>query len=685
MPSSEGIFQPETRHAEPLAADVSHAHASGFGRLERIFEVTSSPMPSCWADIAEGRLEASTYGAWLVGSTLAPGLSWKSGLAADVINPNVKTLADLPFNIAERFPERAILRHSVGDAFLNTSGHDFLEHIRDLSLGLGELGLAAGDRVAVIAESRPEWCITDLAVLTAGDVTVPVYPTLTSGQVRYILNDCAAKVAVVSNRVQVEKIAAVRGQLSGIATIVVMDADGEAWPEGVMTLADVVTRGHQRFITGAAEARLFKERATAIARDAVATIIYTSGTTGDPKGVMLTHENVLSNVEAAVGVLGVSDEDVALSFLPLSHAFERMVLYLYLYAGATVVFAESPETLARDMVKVRPTLMTAVPRVFEKLYGRIHEKVAHAPSIRQAIFRWAVDVGRRRSAAVRNGRPVGALLALQDRLADTLVFHKIREATGGRLRVLVSGSAPLPRTIAEFFDAIGLTIIEGYGLTEASPALTVNPLDRPKFGTVGRALPQVELRVGEDGEILARGPNVMRGYYNRPETTRAVLEADGWLHTGDIGTLDREGYLTITDRKKDLIITSSGKSIAPQPIENALRRHALIAEAILLGDRRTFIAALLVPDFPALERQLAAVGGTRDALVARADVVALFQAAVDAVNATLAPFETIKRFALLPSEFTIAGGEFTPTMKVKRRVVEERWRAVIETLYEERT
>jgi long-chain acyl-CoA synthetase len=478
-------------------------------------------MPSCWADTAESSTHPCARAVV------------EERLATDVIDPNVKTLADLPFNIAERFPARAILRHSVGDAFLNTSGYDFLEHVRDLSVGLRELGLAAGDRVAVIAESRPEWCITDLAVLTAGGVTVPVYPTLTSGQVRYILNDCAAKVAVVSNRAQVDNIAAIRTQLSAFATVVVMDVDGQPWPDGVLTLADVATRGHERFITGNAEARLFKERVTAIARDAVATIIYTSGTTGEPKGVMLTHENLLSNVEAAVGALGVTDDDVALSFLPLSHAFERMVVYLYLYAGATVVFAESPETLARDMVKVQPTLMTTVPRVLEKLNTRIHETVAKSPAVRRALFRWAVGVGRRRSAAVRTGRAVGTLLALQDRLADTLVFHKIREATGGRLRVLVSGSAPLPRTLAEFFDAIGLTIIEGYGLTEASPALTVNPLDRPKFGTVGRALPGVEVRVAEDGEVFARGPNIMRGYYNDAEATKAVLDADSWLHTGD--------------------------------------------------------------------------------------------------------------------------------------------------------
>jgi long-chain acyl-CoA synthetase len=465
-----------------------------------------------------------------------------------------------------------------------------------------------------------------------------------------------------------------------------MDTDGRSWPEGVTTVADVAACGRKHLDSNAAAGHFFEERATAIARDALATIIYTSGTTGEPKGVMLTHGNLLSNVEAAVEVFGVTSEDVALSFLPLSHAFERMVLYMYLYAGASVAFAESPETLARDLVNLRPTLMTAVPRVFEKLHSRIQETMAQASAIRQSIFRWAVAVGLRRSAAVRRGRQVGTLLAVQDRLADKLVFRKMRERTGGRLRVLVSGSAPLPRTIAEFFDAIGLTIFEGYGLTEASPVLTVNPLDQPKCGTVGRALPGVELRIAHDGEILARGPNIMRGYYNNPDATRAVLEPDGWLHTGDIGTLDADGYLTITDRKDDLILTSVGKRVAPQSIEIELRRHALIAEAVLVGDRRKFIAALLVPDFRALQRRLATLdrpSGTRDTLVARTDVLALFQEAVDAVNATLAPFERIKRFALIPSEFTIAGGEVTPTMKVKRRVVEERWRAVIEKLYEE--
>jgi long-chain acyl-CoA synthetase len=599
---------------------------------------------------------------------------------------SVKTLADLPLEIAERFQHRAILRRCRSDGVADITGGELFQQVRDVSLGLCAFGLDTGDRVAVIAESRPEWCVADLAVLAAGAVTVPVYPTLTAGQVHGILSDCGATIAVASNRTQADKVAAMLAGRRRLRTVVVMDSDGGSWPEGMTTLTDVAACGREHLASDAAAGHLFEDRVAAIAPDAVATIIYTSGTTGEPKGVMLTHGNVLSNVEAALSVFRVTSEDVALSFLPLSHAFERMVVYMYLCAGTTVAFAESSDTLARDLVTIRPTLMTAVPRVFEKLHARVHETAAKGSVLDRAMFRWAVGVGLRRSAAVRSGRQVGQLLGLQDRLADGIVFRKLRERTGGRLRLLVSGSAPLSRTIAEFFDAIGLTIFEGYGLTEASPVLTVNPLDRPKFGTVGRALPGVEVRIADDGEILARGSNIMQGYYHNPDATRAVLEPNGWLHTGDIGTLDAEGYLTITDRKEDLILTSVGKRVAPQTIERELRRHTLVAEAVLVGDRRKFVAALIVPDFAALQRRLTALGrpsATRDALVLRPDVIALFQEAVDAVNAERAPFERVKRFALLPTEFSIESGEVTPTMKVKRRVVEERWRPVIEKLYED--
>lgn len=596
----------------------------------------------------------------------------------------VRTLADLAGHSVRRFPDRPIVRQCRGDTVVDTVGQTFSAWVRDLSLGLQALGLDAGDRVAIVGDGSPAWCATDLAVLATGGVTVPVYPTLTSAQTAHILNDSGARLAVVSNRVQVEKLTGRGARLPALATIAVMEADGAPWPENVVTLTDVAARGRQRLMARPNGARRFDDGVEGLDDQALATIIYTSGTTGEPKGVMLTHANLLSNVTAAVDLLRVTPDDVALSFLPISHAFERMAVYTYLYAGAVLTFAESMNTLARDMRAVRPTVMTAVPRVFEKLRARIEDSVAQASPPRRALVRWAFSAGARRSTLVRRGQAVGPTLALQDRLADRLVFGRIRAATGGRLRVLVSGGAPLPRLLAEFFDAVGLTIIEGYGLTEAAPVLTVNPIDRPKFGTVGRALPGVELRIAADGEVLARGPNVMRGYYNKPDATHAVLDSEGWLHTGDIGTIDDEGYLTIVDRQKDLLITAGGKHVAPQPVEDEIRRHPLVAEAVLIGDRRPFIAALVVPDFPALERHLAArrlAGAAHDALVCRPDVIALYQPIVDAVNATRAPFETVKRFALIPAAFTIEGGELTPTLKVKRRVVEQRWAATIDALY----
>jgi long-chain acyl-CoA synthetase len=464
-----------------------------------------------------------------------------------------------------------------------------------------------------------------------------------------------------------------------------MDADGQPWPEGVMTLADVEARGHSRLITGTAEGRLFKERAAAIARDALATIIYTSGTTGEPKGVMLTHGSLSANMRAATLVLDVDHEDVALSFLPLSHSFERMAAYVYLFAGVTMVFAESFDTVGRDIVTVRPTIITGVPRAYEKMQARVMEKGQAASPAKAALFRWAIRAGIAKSAATLRGRAVGPVTALKASIADKLVFTKIRAGLGGRIRFVVSGSAPLAVDTAEFFQAVGLPVIEGYGLTETAPILTVNPPAAPRVGTVGKAVSGVELRIASDGEILARGPNVMKGYHNKPEATADAVK-DGWFHTGDIGHLDQDGYLTITDRKKDLLVTSGGKKIAPQPIEATLKRNPLVGEAILLGDRRKYAAALIVPDFAALERRLKELGrppGDRDALVTRPDVIALYQEIVDALNRELSQFERVKRIVLIPAQFSIETGELTPTLKVKRKVVEERWRDAIEGLYTE--
>jgi long-chain acyl-CoA synthetase len=429
--------------------------------------------------------------------------------------------------------------------------------------------------------------------------------------------------------------------------------------------------------------RQFKEGARAVRPDALATIIYTSGTTGEPKGVMLTHSALVSNLIAGARVLDVSEQDVGLSFLPLSHAFERMVSWIYLLCGVHTVFAESFETIGRDIGLVRPTVITGVPRVYEKLKARIMEKGTGGSAARAALFRWAVAAGVRTAQATLRGRTAAAFDRMQGRLADRLVFRRVREGLGGRLRYLVSGSAPLGADTAEFFAAIGLPIVEGYGLTETAPILAVNPPGAQRVGTVGRSLPGVELRIASDGEILARGPNVMTGYYKKPEATAEVLK-DGWFHTGDVGTIDEAGYLSITDRKKDLLVTSGGKKIAPQPIEATLQRSPLVAEAVVLGEGRKYAAALLVPDFAALETRLRSLGrppASREELVTRADVLGLYQEIVDALNGELSPYERIKRIALLPAEFTIESGELTPTLKVKRKVVEQKWRAEIEKIY----
>jgi long-chain acyl-CoA synthetase len=605
--------------------------------------------------------------------------------AAESVEPDVSvaTIADLPFHVMGRVPKPMAVARCTSRGLEGMSSKEIFERIRDASLGWGALGIGAGDRVAIVSESRPEWLMADLAILAAGGVTVPVYPTLSSLQVRYILDDCGAKAALVSTREQLVKIQKVRHELPNLGVVILMDGWLASDSPSTISFDDLLARGHQRMTAEWGAAREFREAARRVQPDALATIIYTSGTTGEPKGVMLSHANLVSNMRAGAVALQLSQSDVALSFLPLSHAFERMVAYIYLFAGVTLAFAESFDTIARDIIAVRPTLMTGVPRVFEKLQSRIMEKGLAESGVKNAIFRWAVGAGSARGHAELRGRRPGLIKSIQAALADRLVFARIRANLGDRVRYLVSGSAPLEASVAEFFQGIGLPIIEGYGLTETSPILTVNPPDAPRVGTVGRALPGVELRIAEDGEILARGPNLMSGYCNKPEATAEAVR-DGWFHTGDIGTLDENGYLRITDRKKDLLVTSGGKKIAPQPIEGVLKRNPLVSEAVLLGDRRKYAAALIVPNFAALERRLKELGrppASRADLAGRADVLGLYQEIVDGLNRELSQFERIKKITILPAEFSIESGELTPTLKVKRKVVEEKYREQIEGLY----
>jgi len=590
-----------------------------------------------------------------------------------------RNLADLFYASVDTYDKARHLLYKKDGAWTGISSAEFRRAVEELSSGLRAVGVEAGDRVAILSENRPEWAFADLATLAAGAVDVPIYPNSTPAQVLHILKDSGAKAVFVSSAAQAAKVAEVRPQLPALLHVIRMD---DAGPGGT-TLAGVREKGRPAL---AADPEAVRRRAASLGPDDLATIIYTSGTTGEPKGVMLSHGNIASNVAAAAAVFPVfGPDDLALSFLPLCHIFERMAgHYLMLSRGVTVAYAESVEAVPANMTEVRPTVVFSVPRLYEKMHARIQEKVAGDPPVRQRIFRWGLRVGQESFRhRVAKTRPPAAL-RLRRALAERLVFAKIKKRVGGRLRVFVSGGAPLSRELAEFFGAVGLLILEGYGLTETSPVITVNRPEDFRPGTVGPPVEGVEVKIAPDGEILTRGPHVMKGYYKKPEATAEAIDGQGWFHTGDVGVLE-DGFLTITDRKKDIIVTSGGKNIAPQPIEGALKRSPLIADAVMIGNKRNFAAALVVPKFDALEKWAAARGISfrdREDLVHRPEIVAHYEQAVKEATDGLARFEQIKKIALLPREFSLEGGELTPTLKVKRRVVEQKYKDMIDRMYE---
>jgi long-chain acyl-CoA synthetase len=590
-----------------------------------------------------------------------------------------RNLVDLFYASVDTHDKARHLLYKKEGAWRAISSAEYRRAVEDLSLGLRALGVEAGDRVAILSENRPEWAFVDLATLAAGAVDVPIYPSSTPAQVLYILKDSGAKAVFVSSAAQAAKVAEIRAQLPALLHVIRM---GDGAP-GEPTLAEVREKGRPALV---ADPGAVRQRSASLGPDDLATIIYTSGTTGEPKGVMLSHGNIVSNVAAAAAVFPVfGPDDLALSFLPLCHIFERMAgHYLMLARGVTVAYAESVEAVPANMAEVRPTVMFSVPRLYEKMHARIQERVAGEAPLRQRIFRWGLRVGlesfRHRVAKT----PPPASLRLRRAVAERLVFAKIKKRTGGRLRVFVSGGAPLSRELAEFFGAVGLLILEGYGLTETSPVITVNRPGDFRPGTVGPPVEGVEVRIAPDGEILTRGPHVMKGYYKKPGATAEAIDEGGWFHTGDVGFLE-DGFLTITDRKKDIIVTSGGKNIAPQPIEGALKLSPLIADAVMIGNKRNFASALVVPKFDALEKWAAARGISfrdREDLVRRPEIVAHYEQAVREATGGLSRFEQIKKIALLPREFSLEGGELTPTLKVKRRVVEQKYKDMIDRLYE---
>jgi long-chain acyl-CoA synthetase len=563
------------------------------------------------------------------------------------------------------------------DRWESISSTEFLRRVAGLSTAFVELGVKPGDRVGLFSANRPEWHTADFAITGSGAVTVPVYFNESPDRMTYILNHCEAKVVFVAGEAQLQKLLACRPQLPTLEQIVVADG-GSSLPADCLAYETLIASA------GGADVASYRMRASQVLPGQLASLIYTSGTTGEPKGVMLTHTNFCSNVSDSQADFKIdSQTDIAVSFLPLAHVYGRTLDYYYIFHGIAVAYVDVVEMLSQALLDLHPTILAAVPRVFEKIFARVMEQGSKNTGAKRRIFDWAMSIAKK-SAPWRCGiQPAGLATKIQWSLADRLVYSKIRTGTGGRLRVVFSGGAPLSKDLTEFFWAIGVPIYQGYGLTETSPVLTSNfPVNRP--GSSGKPIVNVQIRIAEDGEILAKGPCVMQGYYKSPESTREVLTEDGWFRTGDIGYLDKDNYLFITDRKKDLIKTAAGKFVAPQPIENALKTSACILNAMVVGDRRKFIVALIVPNPGTVSARAAERGikfASNEEMAAHPWVHALIDGEVKRLTAHLAQYESIKRFALLPSDFTFDDGTLTFTLKLKRRVVERNYHDIIENLY----
>ena len=595
--------------------------------------------------------------------------------------PAPGTLTRLFFDAVSKFNRPDALQVKVAGAYKPISHGEVADRVRHAARGLASLGVRRGDRVAILSENRPEWAIADFACLTAGLTDVPIYPTLPADQIAYILKDSGAVAIFVSTKIQAEKVREIRAQLPALKTVIGFDDI----PGLVnMSIAELEKRGAEGETSQSIAT--YKEDALTVKPDDLATLIYTSGTTGEPKGVMLTHDNIYSNVEASRKAIPFEGRDVGLSFLPLSHIFERMAGHYMMFAtGTSIAYAESIDTVAANMGEVRPTLVLSVPRLYEKMYARILETALTGGFLKKKIFFWARGVAERWANEKLAGKEPAGLLAWQYAIAQKLVFSKLKTRTGGRLRYFVSGGAPLSPDINKFFYAAGLEILEGYGLTETSPVIAVNTPENFRIGTVGKPIDGVEIRIASDGEILTRGPHVMKGYYNKPDATREAIEPDGWFHTGDIGEL-RDGFLAITDRKKDIIVTAGGKNIAPQPLENKVKTNKYVAQAVMLGDKRKFPSMLVVPNFDQLERWATKrniIWTDRAQLLRMPTIQAKMEQEVNKELAGAAHFEIPKKIGLIEHDFSIEKGELTPTQKVKRRAIDKHYKALIDSLYDE--
>jgi len=609
-----------------------------------------------------------------------------------------RSLGELFFAQAARLGEKPFLYAKGAGGWKPRSFARCAAEVAAVADALVARGLAPGARAAILAENRPEWFLADLACLAAGLVDVPIYPTNPEGEVEALLRRSGCEALFVSTRAQWQRVAPACARLPKLRHVFLFDDDGDA-PAGARTGPTPVgwralvaaahpparTNGRGAHAPSIEPGDAVRARLAALAPSDVATILYTSGTTGEPKGVMLTHGNLLSNCAAMLEHIRVTENDRTLSFLPLSHSFERTAgHFALLMAGGEIAYATSPERVVTEVREIKPTLVLGVPRFYEKVRARILGTLERAPKYRRALFEFALRVSDEWRAAKEGGGPLPLRLRVRHELADRLVFSLLRRRMGGRVRIFVSGGAPLDPEIVRFFGRVGLPLLEGYGLTEASPVVTCNQLGAARAGSVGRPLPGVEVRVADDGELLVKGPNVMRGYFEQPDATAEVLDPDGCFHTGDVGHVDADGFVFVTDRKKDLIIGSGGKNVSPARVEGLLKRHRLIGDVCLVGDRHPYLVALIVPDESALKTCLQEQGLARTSRAEMVDherVRALFREAVARSNEELAPPERVRRFALLREPFSQENRELTPTLKVRRRVVETRYRALISALY----
>ena len=591
----------------------------------------------------------------------------------------VNTLAQLFLHTIKSFPKADLMLYKEAGEYKPISTEEFGDWVIYLSLGLRELGLNKGDKLALLAENSPEWVMTDLASLCLGSITVPIYTSLVPEQIKYIVNDSDTKVVVCSDLSIWEKVKSVKDKMKNVEYFLIM---GDEAPEGTVLLSEVIEKGKK---VKEKDPGLFEKSALEIKPNDTASIIYTSGTTGTPKGVILSHSNFISNSKSTSDIIKFTSDDYVLSFLPLSHVLERMVTFTYLYKGCSIAYAESVETVAENLLEIRPHIMVSVPRVFEKIYAKVMDTVLEGSALKKKIFFWGVKVGKEFSQKKLDKKKISKWLELKRKIAHKIVFLKIISKTGGRVRFFVSGGAPLSKDIAEFFYGIGLVILEGYGLTETSPVIAVNTFEELRFGSVGKPIPGVEVKIADDGEILTRGPNLMKGYYKKEEETNEAIK-QGWFYTGDIGHLDEDNFLYITDRKKDIIVTAGGKNVAPQIIENQLKTNPFISNAVVIGDRKKFVSALVVPEFEKLEGYAKASNieyTSRKDLIENEKINNFMMSEIDRYSANFASYERVKRIVLLDRDFEIEKGELTPSLKVRRNIVEDKYKDVIDKLYQD--